>query len=165
MTATLEIAEKLHTVQEWLESEKHSEVRHEYYYGKLITMAGEARKANTVSKNLVRLLDVPLYQRGYEAFFLDVKAEVVPGGIYRYPDMVVTPVTDNADDYIVKQAILLAEVASEDSGYRDRVKKRKEYLKIPSLHYYLVISQDEMMIEFQDRKKHECRPVWQAIGG
>ena len=42
---------------------------------------------------------------------------------------------------------MLVEVASEDSSYRDRVKKRKEYFKIPSLRYYLIISQDEIWIE------------------
>jgi Uma2 family endonuclease len=61
--------------------------------------------------------------------------------------MVVAPVSDNEHEYIVKQPVLLVEVASEDSSYRDRVKKRKEYFKIPSLLYYLIISQDEIWIE------------------
>ncbi len=144
---TLDITERQFTVEEWLEFEKQAEVRHEYYYGKLIPMPGEAKKANRISKTLVKLMDDHLLEQGYEAFYLDVKAEVLPNGIYRYPDMVVAPISDNEHEYIVKQPIMLVEVASEDSSYRDRVKKRKEYFKIPSLRYYLIISQDDVWIE------------------
>lgn len=42
MTTTLVTTEKRYTVEEWLEFEKTAEVRHEYYFGKLIPMAGEA---------------------------------------------------------------------------------------------------------------------------
>jgi len=144
---TVDITERQFTVEEWLEFERQAEVRHEYHYGKLIPMAGEAKKANRISKSLVKLMDDHLLERGYEAFYLDVKAEVLPNGIYRYPDMVVAPVSDAEDEYIVKQPVMLVEVSSEDSSYRDRVKKRKEYFKVPSLRYYLIISQDEVWIE------------------
>ncbi len=42
MTTTLAVTEKRYTVEEWLEFEKTAEVRHEYYFGKLIPMPGEA---------------------------------------------------------------------------------------------------------------------------
>jgi len=42
MTTTPAVTEKRYTVEEWLEFEKTAEVRHEYYFGKLIPMAGEA---------------------------------------------------------------------------------------------------------------------------
>ena len=56
--------------KEWLELEKNAEVRHEFYYGKLIPMAGEAKKANRISKTLVKLMDDHLLEHGYEAFYL-----------------------------------------------------------------------------------------------
>ena len=41
MIATLpEVSERLFTVQEWLDFEKTAELRHEYYFGKLILVAG-----------------------------------------------------------------------------------------------------------------------------
>lgn len=45
----------------------------------------------------------------------------------------------------------MVEVASGDSGQRDWVKKRKEYLQIPSLWYYVVVDQDEMLVELHTR--------------
>ena len=154
MTTTVEVAEKLYTVAEWLELEKVAEVRHEYHYGKLIPMAGEAKRANRIAMNLIGIMDKHLYQRNFELFGHEVKAEVVTNGIYRYPDLVAAPVVDDEDDYIVKYPVLMVEVASEGSGQRDRVKKRKEYLRIESLWYYLIADQDEMLLELHVRDEN-----------
>lgn len=149
--APYEISEKLYTVEEWLEFEKHAEIRHEYVYGKLIPMAGEAKKANRIANNILIKLNGPLIKQGLEIYSHDVKAQVIPNGIYRYPDLVVAPVADDEHEYIVKHPVLMVEVASGDSGQRDRVKKRKEYLQIPSLWYYIVVDQDEMLVELHTR--------------
>lgn len=151
MTTAPGTTEKLYTVEEWLEFEKTADVRHEYYFGKLIPMAGEAKRANIIAGNIKRQLDVPLYEKGFQIFDHDVKAEVIPGRIYRYPDLVVAPVVDDEHDYIVKHPDLMAEVASDQSGQRDRIKKRKEYFDIPSLWYYLVADQDETLVELHIR--------------
>ncbi len=151
MTAPIETLEKKYTVEEWLELEKRSDVRHEFYYGKLIPMPGEAKRANILVGNIKKQLDDPLYEKGFNVFDHDVKTEVIPFGVYRYPDIVVAPVEDDEDEYIVKQPILMAEVASDKSGYRDRVKKRREYLKIASMKYYLIVSQDEMWVVLHSR--------------
>lgn len=146
-----DITEKLYTVEEWLEFEKQADVRHEYVYGKLVIKEGGSKKANTIASNVFKKLDDPLFQKGLVMYSHAVKAQVVPDGIYRYPDLVVAPVADDEHDYIVKHPVLMVEVASEDSGNRDRVKKRQEYQKISSLWYYLVVSQDEMLVELQSR--------------
>ena len=152
MIATLpEVSERLYTVQEWLELEKTAELRHEFYYGKLIPMAGEAKRANRIATNLIKILDDRMYQRCFNLFDHDVKAEVVFDGIYRYPDLVAAPVVDDEDDYIVKYPVFMTEVASEGSGHRDRVRKRKEYFGISSLWYYLIADQDEMLLELHVR--------------
>ncbi|HFA50821.1 MAG TPA: Uma2 family endonuclease [Bacteroidetes bacterium] len=150
-TAPIEIKEKTYTVKEWLELEKHSDIRHEYYYGKLIPMAGEAKRANILAGNIKKHLDDPLYEKGFLIYDHDVKAEVVPEGIYRYPDLVAAPIDDDEDEYIVKQPVMMAKVASEKSGFRDRVKKRKEYLNIKTMKYYLIVSQNEMWVVLHSR--------------
>jgi len=151
MSTTFTTAEKLYTVAEWLELEKSAELRHEFYYGNLIPMAGEAKRANILAGTIRLIIDMALYEKGFQVFDHDIKAEVVPNGIYRYPDLVVAPVVDDEDDYIVKHPVLLVEVASESSSQRDRIKKRREYLEIPSLWYYLIINQDEMLAELHSR--------------
>jgi len=151
MAAALNTKEKFYTVEEWLEFEKTAEIRHEFYYGKLIPLLGGTKRANRIINNIVIQLDEALYQRGFHVFTHNIKAEVVSGGVYRYPDLVVAPVVDDEHDYIVKHPVLMAEVTSDQSGQRDRIKKRKEYLAIPSLWYYLVADQDEMLVDLHIR--------------
>lgn len=156
MAATpYEITEKLYTVEEWLEFEKHSDLRHEYVFGKLIPMAGEAKNANRIAINILKKLDDVFETKGFVIFTHDVKTQVVADRVYRYPDLVVAPVADDEHDYIVKHPVMMVEVASGDSGQRDRIKKRKEYLQIPSLWYYLVVDQDEMLVELHAREGSE----------
>ena len=145
------VAERLFTVEEWLEFEKHSDVRHEFYFGQLIPMPGEAKDANRIAKNFVKKLDDELLDKGFETFSHDIKAEVLPNGIYRYPDLIVAPLVDDEHDYIVKHPLLLLEVASTLSAHRDRVKKRKEYHQVAYLWYYLIVSQDEISVELHQR--------------
>lgn len=132
MPSILETAERSFTVEEWLEWEKNSDTRHEYHYGKLIPMAGEAKKANKIAKNLVKLLDDHLYEKGIEVFNHDVKAEVAPGKIYRYPDLVAAPIADDGDDYIVKMPVLIVEVASENSRNRTTASSWKGFTSASS---------------------------------
>lgn len=149
----MEVHERKFTVEEWLTLEKESEIRHEYYYGKLIPMAGESKTANLIAGNFKRNSEVRLFEKGYMIYDHDVKTEISKSNIYRYPDLVVAPVVDDEDDYIVKHPVFMAEVASQNSKHRDRVRKRREYFRIPSMWYYLIILQDEMMAELHAKRE------------
>jgi len=122
MTTVLAATDKRYTVDEWLEFEKTAEVRHEYYFEKLVPMPGGAKRANRIAGNIRKILDDTLYKRGFDLFDHDIKVEVLSDGIYRYPDLVAAPVVDDEHDYIVKHPVFVAEIASDKSGHRDRVK-------------------------------------------
>jgi Uma2 family endonuclease len=63
----------------------------------------------------------------------------------------VVPVVDDEDDDTVHQAVLIAEVLSPSTEKTDRNDKLKEYSKIPSVQYYLLVSQEEAIIEIYRR--------------
>ena len=149
------VAEKIYTVEEYLELEKVSEVRHEYYYGKLITMPGESKTANKIANNILAEWRKPLLDKSFECYTNDVKTEIQKNGIFRYPDIVVASDTDDDDSYIVKQPVIMVEVASEESWKRDTMTKRKEYTALPSLKHYLIVSQEEIYVELHSRKGDE----------
>jgi Uma2 family endonuclease len=151
MTATVEAPAKLYTIEEYFKLEKTSKIKHEFVNGKLIAMPGEAREANEIATNLVVLMKPSLRKKGFKIYDHDVRTIVKENGIYRYPDVVVTHVTDDSDKYHIKQPILLVEVASEDSANTDRVTKLAEYSKIESVQYYLIIDQNQMLIELYSR--------------
>ena len=150
MAATA-IEEKKYTVAEYFELERHSEMRHDFHYGKLIEMPEEAKKANKIALNIVEIIRKPFSQKGYEVYAHAVKVEMNNGNTYRCPDVVVAPESDDSDAYIVFSPKVIVEVASKDSMHTDSVTKLKEYKKKPSMQYYIIIAQDEMAVQFYSR--------------
>ncbi len=151
MTSIAEVLEKRYTVEEYLDLEKTSETKHEYYYGKLLPMAGEKKKANRIARNILRNIEGPLLDQGFDVYFHDVKTAVKPGYVYRYPDLVVAPLSDNQDEYLVFEPVLAVEVASDESLSRDRGKKLDEYTHLATMQYYLIVNQEEMLVEIFTR--------------
>jgi Uma2 family endonuclease len=147
------IADRIYSVVEYFELEKNSEIRHEYYYGKLIEMPGESKIANRIANNILSEWRKPLLEKKFECYTHDVKSEINRNNIYRYPDLVVAPDSDDDDDYVIKQPIIMVEVASEQSWRTDSGKKRKEYTGLASMQYYLIVSQEEMFVELCMRDK------------
>jgi Uma2 family endonuclease len=145
------VTEPLMSAAAYLELERHAKVKNEFHFGKLLPMPGESKNANRIVTNLTLYFARPLRLQNFETFNHDVKVEVTPNGIYRYPDFVVAHKADDADKYLIHYPILLGEVASEESWKTDTVIKRREYLKLTSLRYYLIISQDELHVELCSR--------------
>ena len=147
--------EKLYTVDEYFELEKHSNIRHEFYYGKLIAMPGESKNANEIAQNCAFTFRTELRQRGFRIFIEDVRTVVKGNKIYRYPDVVVADEEGDGDTHNVKKPRILVEVISETSKYRDRVTKLQEYSKLPSLAYYIVVDQDTVNVEVYSRREND----------
>ncbi len=147
----LTVAEKIYTVEEYFELERNSEVKHEFVEGQLIEMPGEKKVANKLSSRLlVKLLSL-LNENVFDVFIQDVRLSTIRGKRFRYPDIMVVPVIDDEDEYTVHQAVLIAEVLSPSTEKTDRNIKLKEYSKIPSVQYYLLVSQEETVIELYKR--------------
>ncbi len=147
--------EKLYTVDEYFELEKNSNIRHEFYYGKLIAMPGESKNANEIAQNCAFTFRTELRQRGFRIFIQDVRTVVKGNKIYRYPDVVVADEEGDGDTHNIKKPRILVEVISETSKYRDRVTKLQEYSKLPSLDYYIVVDQDTVNVEVYSRRTND----------
>ena len=147
--------EKLYTVDEYFELEKHSNIRHEFHYGKLIAMPGESKNANEIAQNCAFNFRTELRQRGFRIFIQDVRTVVKGNKIYRYPDVVVADEEGDGDTHNIKKPRILVEVISETSKYRDRVTKLQEYSKLPSLEYYIVVDQDTVNVEVYSRREND----------
>jgi Uma2 family endonuclease len=133
--------EKVMTVDEYLESEKHSEVRHEYVDGALLAMAGEKKRHNRIAFKVAMLLDPIAEARGCEVFIENIKVRTKDTK-YRYPDVIIT-CEINDDEYTVLAPCALFEVLSESTQETDTSTKLEEYLKLPSLQRYVMLRQNE----------------------
>ncbi|MDX1940745.1 MAG: Uma2 family endonuclease [Saprospiraceae bacterium] len=147
----VQTSEKIYTVEEYFELEKTSEIRHEFVYGKLIPMSGESKIANKITGNCYRFLCDFLNDNLFEVYNHEVRLMIESGKLYRYPDLVVVPVADDVDTHATTQPILIIEVLSESTAAIDRGEKLRQYSNLPSLQYYLLISQNESVVEMYSR--------------
>ncbi len=140
------VENKKYSVEEYFELEKTSEIRHEFINGELIPMPGESKIANKIARKIVRLLEDKLNSKVFDIFNHDVRL-MLENNRYRYPDIVVAPTIDDEDSHAIKQPVLIVEVFSENSVKTDTITKLKEYALIPTLQYYLIVSQEEPFVE------------------
>lgn len=143
------------TVEEYLEFEKTSPVRHEYVDGEIYAMAGESKNHNRIASEMFYIINQHLVGSRCEAFIEDVKVRVGPS-LYYYPDVVVTCapdiVVENEDDYVIDDPVLIVEVLSKSTARTDRIEKLREYKNLPSLRECLIVSQSHVQLEVYRRQ-------------
>jgi Uma2 family endonuclease len=142
---------KIYTIEEYFELEKHSEIRHEFVNGKLIPMPGESVFANTIADNCSYSLRTSMKPKGYFTTRHDVRTIIKKGKKYRYPDVSLSKWSELVDTHAVTQPELMIEVSSEQSAKTDNETKLNEYITLPSLQYYLIISQYEPLVQLYSR--------------
>lgn len=147
-----ENSKKYISVEEYFEMEKHSEVRHEYYDGEVFAMAGTSLNHNEIIQNIAGVLRPLFRPKGYKVLLESVKLEAIKHFYYPYPDLMLTcDAEDMEAEYIIKKPTLIVEVLSELSVLNDRVAKLRRYKNIPSLQYYLIVSQYDFLVESYSR--------------
>jgi Uma2 family endonuclease len=120
------------------------EERYEYAGGRVVMMVRITRNHAQVTKNLlvalVSRLTAGQFDVASEAFAVHV------GDSIRFPDIVVEPVQSDGHALQAIAPVLIAEVLSPRTLHIDFGDKRHEYLGLPSLQVYLILSPDEPKI-------------------
>lgn len=136
--------------EEYLEIERKSEERHEYFGGEIFAMSGAKRNHNVIAWNVGGELRQKLKGRNCEVYPADMRVFVPETGLYTYPDLVVVRGEPKFQDDVfdtLLNPILLIEVLSDSTEGYDRGKKFQHYRSIESLREYVLVSQDEARIE------------------
>jgi Uma2 family endonuclease len=138
------------TVEEYIEFEENSEIRHEFIQNQLIPMSGTTRVHNTICINLAFLLRLLLKNDSYEIFQENVKVQISAGKDYTYPDIVITndPIDLSGDDaYFIKRPCVIVEVISRSSRIEDSADKFIRYKNIESLQNYVLVDSLKAWVE------------------
>ena len=107
---------------EYIEGEKHSDVRHEYIDGAVYAMAGGTLNHNSITLNIGSELNDLLDRSPCRPYVNDVKVKVktLASESYYYPDVVVTcDPTDNNDQFLENPTVIFG-VLSESTERIDR---------------------------------------------
>jgi Uma2 family endonuclease len=151
----MSVATKL-SVEEYLELERPSNVRHEYIDGELKGMPGETKEHSAIGGNIFAHLYFKLEDSACEIYNSDLRVLVENTGLYTYPDVSVVcgeaEFEDANQDSLFNPTVLF-EVLSKSTENYDIGKKFEHYQMIPSLVDYLLVAQNAYRVEHFTRQQ------------
>ena len=139
------------SVEDYLESEKISPVKHEYVEGEIFAMAGASDRHNLIAGDIYIALGIHLRNSPCQPFSGDIKVRVT-SKVYYYPDILVLCEENPENPYFRNQPILIIEIASPSTAAIDRREKLLFYQQMPSVREYAVVDQHKINIELHRRQ-------------
>lgn len=135
---------------EYLELERAAAFKSEYLNGEIFAMAGGSRRHCRIAANLVARSDAELRDTPCEVFGSDMRVKVAPTGLYTYPDVTIAcgelEFEGISGDTLLNPKVIF-EVLSDSTEAYDRGKKFDHYRQVPSLLEYVLVSQNQPLIE------------------
>jgi Uma2 family endonuclease len=135
---------KLFTKDEYLLLEERADTKHELVDGEIYAMAGAKENHVKITGNIYRNIANHLLESPCDVYSSDMKLSA--GLDCYYPDVFVKCDPDDNDDLVKEKPILVVEVLSESTKFFDRGNKLENYLKIPTLIEYVLVSQKKMEV-------------------
>lgn len=145
---------KLYTFEEYVALEQSEGIRYEFWDGEVVAMAGTTKRHNTIVQNIAFSLRSFARNQGCQVYVENVRQKLKTGQRYVYPDIIYTcdPVDLKNDMGVwVNSPCLLIEVLSDSTQSKDFYNKRPHYTKLPSLLYYILVSQTDYRVEVFER--------------
>ncbi len=138
------------TAEEYLEFEKESQDKNEFYKGEIFLMSGASPRHNLIFTNLFIKLGNLLKGSPCKPYGSDLRIHIPENSLFTYPDISVIcgdiiPSELDADSAI--QPVILVEILSPSTRNYDRGEKFKLYRDIPSLREYVLIDSESILAE------------------
>ena len=144
--------------EEYLALERKAEFKSEYMDGVVYALAGASPRHNLIVANVIITLGVQLKGRPCKVYPSDLKIRVSNSKRFFYPDVSVVCGDDEfagEEQDVLLNPTLIVEVSSESTAAFDRGKKFLSYQQISSLQDYLLVSQDEFLVEGYTRQGND----------
>ena len=145
------------TMEEYLASEQVAEGTSEFYRGQIFAMAGGSPRHNTISVNIASSLRGRLRGSPCRPFNSDQRIRIQANGLTTYPDVFVVCgefQVDSVDRDAIVNPRVIFEVLSQSTESYGRGKKFQLYRQLDSLDEYILVSQDEALIERYSRQEN-----------
>ena len=151
------------TPREYLAIERRADFKSEFFAGEMFAMAGASRDHNKVKDSLIAALRAAFRGGPCTTYSSDQRVLVDSTGLYTYPDIVVVcgpeKISPDDDETLVNPTAII-EVLSPSTEKYDRGAKFRNYKQIPSLQEYILVAQDEALI---DRYIRQADGSWALI--
>ena len=131
------------TVEEYLQGEPLSELRHEFVDGEIFAMAGGLLNHNTISGNFYGEIRSHLRGKPCRVFMADALVRILAFNqdAFYYPDVMVGCDERDTHTQFLRFPKLIIEVLSKSTERVDRSEKFLRYITIPTLEEYVLVEQ------------------------
>ncbi len=158
---------KHYSLQEFLQFTERSEYRYEFWDGMVVFMAGTTKAHAEIADNLNAIFKNALKPKGCKSFQESVYLRMERKNSLYLPDVMVTcdPEDIPLDSRFVDNPSIIVEALSESTELTDRTHKWQQYRQIPSLRYYLLVSQKAVFVEMYGRPNAQSLFSYQCFEG
>jgi Uma2 family endonuclease len=146
--------QRLVSYAEYLELEKRSDVRHEYWQGEMLAMAGGTGAHARVIQNLSYAVSRALDGRPCRPCPTDQRIRVGATGLSTYPDLSVVcgrRIPHPEDRHALTNPTAIFEVLSAGSSGYDWGEKFDHYAQLPSLQQYILVDSERVHVHVHTR--------------
>jgi len=140
--------------EEYLHQEETATERHEYINGKVVLLEGGTHNHEMIRGNLLTALHQHVRRRACTVLGSNMKITAKANGFISYADiLLVSGKIEFAPERkdIVTNPLLIVEVLSNATQSYDRGDKFALYRGIPSFAHYLLIHQDQLLVEYHQK--------------
>ncbi|MEO6328764.1 MAG: Uma2 family endonuclease [Ginsengibacter sp.] len=141
---------KFYSVQEYLEMEKDSLEKHEYYKGEIFAMSGAGTRHNIISTNLIGNIFNALKGKNCRPYGSDMRVHIPENSLFTYPDISIIcgdVKISKEDEDTATQPTVIIEILSPSTTNYDRGVKFILYRAIPTLKEYILVEAESIHVE------------------
>src|SRR5581483_11785323 len=148
--AAVTYEKRKYTMEEYLQQERASVQKHEYYKGEVFAMAGAGHRHNLIFTNTFGELYARLKNSPCRPYGSDMRIYIPENTLFTYPDISIIcgdiPPFDEEDDTALQPTVII-EILSKTTQKYDRGWKFKLYRDIPTLQEYVLIDSEHIGVE------------------
>ena len=144
------VSKRLLSPKEYLAQERRAEFKSEYLRGEIFAMAGASYEHTLAKDNLAREAGNQLKGTPCRLLTSDMRVKVEATGVYTYADIAIVCDEPRFEDEVFDTLLnprALVEVLSDSTEKYDRGAKFGHYRQIPSLQEYVLVAQDQPLVE------------------
>lgn len=150
-------------VEDFLELERESTVRHEYVGGQIFAFAGATEAHNLIATNLITALATAARGTQCRVYPSDMLLRAAEQVFY-YPDIMVVCEPQDTGTIFKSRPSTIVEILSPSTATTDLREKLFVYRSLPSMSTYVIVSQDERRVRTHLRDENGAWSEFDVAG-
>ena len=142
------------SMDDYLTTERHGTIRHEFSDGRVIARSGANRFHNILVSNTVVALGSRMHGHKAEIYISNMRVKLKNTYIC-YPDVVVVngePTFSDANNDLLLNPTLIFEIFSNQTNSADKTNKLESYLAMDTIKEFVLLKEEEMRVEHYARQ-------------